>query len=356
MPMPFRDSTGFIRDLRTIMLMTFVCSLPALAQQQSREPGADQDPKPASQSVAESEPNESAESDETPVQPQQAAAIAVPDNSPAQALPATVIEVEGSVEWAVAGISPLTDDGWTALKLGDQLQPTAQIRTSLRSHVNLQFGQTTTISIRSITHASIEQCYRSATSENVRIGLGYGTVRGGSTEGTIKSDVIVDSPIATLAKRGTEGWEMWVEPGRGRFRISLAEHGLVEAIERPASDRSRSRLIRPGEYATQASIANMWIKQDIFNRMVAFYDPDSVSDADAEFMAGNTRGYSVLAPGGGSTVVDLSGRVNAEFVLSQSGSSAPGGFPRPDIAVGLRTPRPEGNFGTPRTFRTIRTR
>lgn len=266
-----------------------------------------------------------------------------------------VIEIEGKVEWAAAGVSPLVDEGWTQVKVSDQLQPTSQVRTSLRSHVNLQFGLTTTISIRSITHVSIEQCYRSATSENVRIDLGYGTVRGGSTEGTIKSDVIVDSPIATLAKRGTDGWEMQVEPGRNRFRISLADHGLVDAIQKAAEGSSRSRTIRPGEYATDASIANMWIKQDIFNRMVAFYEPDSTSDADAEFMSENTRGYSVLAPGGGSTVMDMSGRVSADFVLSQTGGGG-GGQPRPDLAIGVRGPRPEGNFGTPRTFRAIPTR
>ncbi len=275
-------------------------------------------------------------------------------NKESKPQPATVIDVGGSVDWAVAGISPLAKEGWTPVKVGDKLEPATQIRTGLRSFVNLQFGATTTVSVRSITHASIAQFYRSATTENVRIDLGYGTVRGGSSEGEVRSDVIVDSPVATLAKRGTEGWEISVEPATGRFRISLAEHGLVEAIQKLSGDRTRSRLVRPGQYATDVDIANMWIKQDIFNRVVAFYSPEALSEADAEFSTYNTTGYSVLAPGGGSAVVDLSGRVSAEFVLSQTGSGFPAGATPPTLAIGLPPAvRPEGNFGTPRTFKAF---
>lgn len=272
-----------------------------------------------------------------------------------ESLPALVVDVGGTVDWAVANVSPLGADGWTPVKVGDRLQPTTQIRTGLRSFVNLQFGETTTVSIRSITHASIDQFYRSAKTENIRIGLGYGTVRGGSSEGEVRSDVIVDSPVATLAKRGTEGWEINVEPGTGRFRISLAKYGLVEAVQKLAGDRTRSRLVRPGEYATPANIANLWVKQDIFNRVVAFYPPEAVSEADAEFAAQNSRGYAVLAPGGGSALIDISGRVNASFVLAQTAAGLPAGALPPNIAIGRpgAIGRPEGNFGTPRTFQAL---
>jgi len=326
---------------RTLVLLA-ACFLGSLA----RVRGQDQEKKPVDPpSSAGQAPAQEPQATTPPSTP------ATAQSQPAEALPAKVIEVQGSVEWAAAGVSPLVTEGWTAVKLGDELKPSTQIRTGLRSHVNLQFGETTTVSIRSITHASIEQFYRSATTENVKINLGYGTVRGGSSEGTIKSGVIVDSPIATLAKRGTEGWELQSQPGLGRFRIALAEHGLVEAWQKLAGDTTRSRLVRPGEYATDANIANMWIKQDIFNRVVFFQQPDTVTEADAEFMTENTSGYAVLAPGGGSTVIDLSERVSAEFVLSQTGSP---GLTPPDMAIGVRPRiRPEGNFGTPRTFRAI---
>lgn len=267
---------------------------------------------------------------------------------------AVVIEVSGSVDHAQAGVSVLADEGWTPVKLNDKFSPGTQIRTGLRSHVNFRFGETTIISIRSATHASIDQFYRSATSENVRIGLGYGTIRGGSTQSTLHSDVIVDSPIATLAKRGTEGWQFWVEPATGRFNISLSKHGLVEAIQKMGSSQTQSRMVRPGEYATQNNIANMWIQQDIFDRNVNFYEPDWITQSDALFTAFNTGGFGSLAAGGGSELVDFSQRMSAEFVLEQTNSNLPFGSTASDLAI-LQGPisRPEGNFGTGSTLRIL---
>lgn len=272
-----------------------------------------------------------------------------------EALSAVAIEVNGTVEWAVPGVSPLASKGWTPVKWKDRLEPGTQIRTGLRSHVHLQFGKTTVVAIRSATHASIDQLYRSASTEHIRLGLGYGTVRGGSVEGTIRSDVVIDSTVATLAKRGTEGWEMQVEPMTGRFRISLADYGLVEAMQKLRTAGRTSRTVRPGEYVTDTNIANMWIKQDIFDRNVKFYQADAISVADADFTSENTRGYGVLAPGGGSTLVDASARVSSDFVLEQIADNFPGGV-LPPTTVFVPTapiPRPEGNFGTGRTFRVL---
>ncbi len=268
---------------------------------------------------------------------------------------AVVIEVVGTVDRASPGVSPLAPQGWTAIERDDRLAPGTQIRTGLRSHVNLRFGETTTVSVRSATHASIDQFYRSATTENVRIGLAYGTVRGGSTEGRLRSDVIVDSTVATLAKRGTEGWQLWVEPMTGRFRVSLARHGLVEAIRKLAGDRRISRTLRPGEYATADTIANLWIRQAVFDRIVTFYEAASLTEADGAFTTANTRGFGTLAPGGGTSLVDLSERVSAQFILAQTVGTQPVGQTLPTTALLQRVPvrRPEGNFGTAGTFRVL---
>ena len=272
-----------------------------------------------------------------------------------EALPALVIEVNGAVEWARPGVSPLESAGWTPVKWKDRLPAGTQIRTGLRSSVHLQFGKTTVVAMRSATHASIDQLYRSATTEHVRLGLAYGTVRGGSVEGKVRSDVVVDSTVATLAKRGTEGWEMQVESMTGRFKISLAEYGLIEAMQKLRSPGRRSRSVRPGEYVTDVNIANMWIKQDIFDRNVTFYQADAVTVADADFTAENTRGYGVLAPGGGSTLVDASTRVSSDFVLDQIAERFPGGMLPPTTVITPTQPiqRPEGHFGTSQTFRVM---
>lgn len=289
------------------------------------------------------------------------AATAAPATVNAQAQPdrteplaARVLEVEGTVEWARVGVSPLESNGWAAVAVGQELAPGSQLRTGLRSFVSLQFGETTTIALRSATHASLDQLHRSATTETVRIGLGYGTVRGGSSEGTIRSDVRVESTVATLAKRGTEGWEMAVEPMTGRFRISLAEYGLVEAISRLRTAGRTARTVRPGEYATDANIAGMWIKQDIFDRNVQFYESHAVSTADADFSTANTRGYAVVSPGGGVTLADSAGRVSSDFVLQQASQNFAGGtLPPTTVVVPNLVRRPDGNFGTPTTFRVL---
>lgn len=277
------------------------------------------------------------------------------DTEEIKPLSAVVLEVGGSVDWAKPGVSALANDGWTGVKVNDRFESGTQIRTGLRSFVNLQFGQTTTVSVRSATYASIDQFYASTKVESVRIGVGYGTVRGGSSEGEVKSDVIVDSPVATLAKRGTEGWEIEVEPMTGRFRVSLAQYGIVEAIQKLSDDRTRSRTVLPGQYATHANIANMWVKQDIFDRNVTFYTPESTTFADAEFGANNTRGYGVLSPGGGMELRDLSQRVSASQILDRTNNDLPPTIPPVNTAIGVRgvLTRPEGNFGTGTSFRAV---
>lgn len=267
-------------------------------------------------------------------------------------LPAEVTEVGGTVEWAAPGVSVLGKEGWTAVKVGDKLAPGTQLRTGLRSHVNLKFGETTMISVRSATHAGIDQFYRSATTEHVRMGLGYGTVRGGSTEGEIRADVLIDSTVATLAKRGTEGWQMHVEPVSGRFNISLAEHGLVEAIRKTRDANRLNKTVRPGEYVTDANIGNLWISQDIFNRNVTFFQADAVTKADVKFNTENTRGFAVMSPGGGSNLTASAYRTDASFVLDQIAERNPGGSP-PNLAViePGRIRLPDGNFGTGGIFK-----
>jgi hypothetical protein len=259
------------------------------------------------------------------------------------------------VEWALPGAAVLSPEGWTAVELNDRLEPGTQIRTGLRSHVNLSFGEATVVSVRSATHASIDQFFRSATEESVKLGLAYGTIRGGSTEGEVRSDVTVEATTAALIKRGTEGWEIQVEPVTGRFQVSLARYGLVEAIQKLRGERRRSRTVRPGEYATDKNVANMWVEQDIFDRNVSFHPVEAISVADARFSAANTRGYAAVSPGGGSELVGLSARVSPRFVLDQLAENLPSSAPLPSTVVLQPGPlsRPEGNFGTGGVFRIL---
>ncbi len=237
------------------------------------------------------------------------AATAKPEAEPVEAkeLSAEVIEVKGLVERSVteAGNADATAIKWTPVKQGEMLSGGTQIRTGLRAHLVLRFGDASVVMVKRSTLASIDQFYREANTETIRLGLGYGAVRGGTTAGPVRSDFVVDSTVATLAKRGTEGWEFQVEPYTGRFRVSLAETGLVEALEKLTGQR---RLVRPGEYANHANIGAMWVKQDIFNRTVHFFTAESVSGTDLAFNTRNPDGLSVTGPGLGSETGAFSGR------------------------------------------------
>jgi len=344
----YRKTHG-LKTRRTICVLTAIVAISASITRGQETPAKTNEDQPRSDKaqtapVEDSKTTQDSPTPTTPTTPTDATTPTVPS--------ALAIEVAGKASWAIAGTSPIVADGWTPIAVGDELKPGTLIRTGLRSHVNLQFGETTTVSIRSASYASIDQFFRNATTETVRIGLGYGTVRGGSSEGEIRADVAVTAPVATLAKRGTEGWEIGVEAGTGRFRISLAEHGLVEAIKSVSGRRIASRRVLPGQYATNVNIANMWISQDIFDRNVAFYEARFVTASDARFFAANTGSYATLDPGGGSTLADLSGRFSRSFVLA----NRPGSGVRPllpILPIGLAGPnsRPEGNFGTGGIFK-----
>ena len=211
------------------------------------------------------------------------------------------------------------------------------------------------VMIKRSTLASISQFYREANTETIRLGLGYGAVRGGTTEGTVRSDFVVDSTVATLAKRGTEGWEFWVEPYTGRWRVALAESGLLEAIEKATLQR---RLVRPGEYADQANIGSMWIKQDIFNRTVQFYQANTITEADLDWNLRNPTGYGVLGPGQGTEARTVAGRPSTSPIptVDRGGLSSQAGVLGVAALAALRptvVARPEGDFGLGRTFKVL---
>lgn len=270
-----------------------------------------------------------------------------PEGTEAQA--AEVVEVRGNVERSTGEAATPDTAEWVAVKAGEKLGGGVLIRTGLRSHLILRFGDNSIVMIQRCTLASIKQFYRDSSTETVRLGLGYGAIRGGTSEGTLRSDFVVDSAVATLAKRGTEGWELWQEPYSGRFRISLAAEGLVDALEKETGDR---RLVRPGEYADNTNVAAMWVKQDVFDRNVQFFAAESVSATDLDFANNMTTGLASVGPGLGNQTNSFAGRGTDQDALA--GLTEAEGFQllREPVVI-ERAPfvvRPEGNFGTGASF------
>ncbi len=271
-----------------------------------------------------------------------------------RSLSAKVIDISGAVEYAPAGADPADPNVWKPVALDTTLEAGMLIRTGLRSHCVLMFGaepDMTVISVRRATLASVSDFYRTQNEQRVRIGLGYGAVRGGSSEGVLRSDVVIDSTVATLAKRGTEGYELEVDPINSRFRISLAEYGLVTAISKL---RHESREVRPGEYVTNVTIAIQWINQALFDRAVRFYDVEMLTDPELHFTSLEHTGYSNLGPAG-FELYDLARRGELPIDFNALQQINPVMLAQVETLLLLRRPvsRPEGNFGFGYTFRLL---
>jgi len=296
---------------------------PAAERDATKPPAADPPPK-------ETRPQDGSTTDAPP-----GPSLDAPPAAPAQAL---VIGVGGVAEFGPAGASALERDRWTAVEVGMMLSADVQIMTGLRGFVQLSFDGETFVEIERLSLVRIDQYVRSASEQTIRIDLRYGAVHGGSTELRFRSNLTVASPVATMAKRGTDGWRFASEAQTGRFQISLARHGLVEALQRLSGDRVVSRLILPGEYANVANIAGMWLKQDIFDRAVKFVKPYAVSESDMTFaVRHSTTGLAYAATGDVDTLEAMAGGRRTTVTA----------LPRVFSGLAATTVRrPEGNFGT----------
>ena len=214
-----------------------------------------------------------------------------PAEEKAEQLKARVVSVAGAASWAPAAASPTDKQAWKAVQVGDEYDAGTQIKTSLRSAVVLTFGDDTVVKIERMTLASIDQFHKSATTKTTRLGLGYGAVRAGVAEGALRSDFAVDSPVATLSKRGTDGIYFYQEPRTGRFVISLARAGELEILHRI---RQQLRLLRRGENVTQRLLD--FILRSQIDRTFHFFT-GGLTDTELRFEMMNTTGLSILNPG-----------------------------------------------------------
>jgi len=270
--------------------------------------------------------------------------VAAPATAPAgqTGLKVKVIEMAGDVKW-----SPLDSKDWKPVKVGDEFPEQTQILTGLRSSAKLQIGDEepyTVMLIDSVGRTIISEANKTADTKKVRVGVAYGRVTAGVAEGGLKSDFTVDSPVATLSKRGTWGFSLMYERGTDAFEIGLADRGLVEALNQITGER---RTVQPKEAVTQAM--RRWLDQARLVKNVAIVDVMGQSDVDVAFNRLQQDGLGVLNPGSGrGAVLDLSNVGAAgDFanLVERSLSNVPQVFDNQN-----RNPieRPEGFFGTGR--------
>jgi len=197
--------------------------------------------------------------------------------------------------------------------------------------------------IESASKTVISEAFQTEGTKRVRVGVGYGRMRAGVVEGGLKSDFTVDSPVATLSKRGTWNFGLGYERGTDHFEIFLLDQGLVDAFNKVTG---RHHAVLPREVVTQ--VMRRWAEEAQLLRNVPI--PDYLGQGDIEVAFNRLRqdGLRVLDPHGGRTVlIDLSSaQARQAFAnLARSGLAAMGTFP----GHGITRHRPvEGWFGTGR--------
>ena len=274
---------------------------------------------------------------------QEQPAATQPTTAPAEREPvlATVIDVHGDAQHR-----PLQAEQWQPCQVGDEYPQQTVIRTGIRSSLKLQIGDEepyTAVLIESASKTILSEAYKTRDTKRIRIGVGYGRIRAGVAEGGLKSDFTVDSPVATLSKRGTWNFGLFYERATDRFEVFLLDQGLVEAFDKVAGVR---RELLPREAVTQTM--RRWLDEAQIRRNVPI--PDILGQGEIEIAFNRLRqdGLGVLdAAGGRAVLIDLSTSFAQQEFSRLLTTRVPVVPPAPRISRGPFV-RPEGFFGTGR--------
>jgi hypothetical protein len=254
---------------------------------------------------------------------------------------ARVIDVVGDVQAA-----RVETDDWKPVKLDDELDEFTKIRTGLFSSVKLQVGEEepyTAVLLESVSQMFISEARLTPEAKRVRLGLSYGAIRAGVAEAGVKSEMTVDSPVATLSKKGTWNFGMFYERGTDRFQVWLLDRGLVDAISKINAARA---TVKPRERVTHAM--RLFLDQAQLDRNVPIADVLGQSDIEVAFNKLQNEGLGVLGPGEGRAVLinlnNSTARSSFADLVDRSLTNLP------PVVAPPRGPviRAEGFFGTGR--------
>lgn len=274
--------------------------------------------------------------------PQPLATTTAPAVDGSESLQARAIEVIGDVQAA-----PLGTDGWQPVQTGALVSHGTKILTGTRSSAKFQIGDEepyTVLVIESNALTVIGEAYKTAQRKRTRIGVGRGRVRAGVAEGGLQSDFVVDTPVATLSKRGTWNFGAYYEQGTNRFEFFLLDRGLADVMHEITQEQ---RALEPGQLVDQAM--RRWFEQAKLVRNVPMPDPAGQPNEELAFDDTRTEGFGVTNPGGGRSAVTPFANSRTRIGAPLFGRLNPGrGLALPQPGGGPPTGRPEGNFGTGR--------
>lgn len=257
-----------------------------------------------------------------------------------------VVQAKGAADVAALDADPMLKEGWTRLKVGDRLVAGQQVRTSLRGALRVTAVPSdppTVMLIERSTLIAITELAHTGDTAKSRISLGYGAIKAGVSEGTTRSDMEIEAPVATLSKRGTDIFRFEYRNNRFKMELSAQGRGLVEAIQTRAGEfggrnRIKSRFLTPGQWISHQMLRA--IDEVSFDRSVNIGDVFGLQDM--EKLLAQSSGLQFLSLNGNNLAVALDPQNTGPEGIGFGTIGSPSGlFPSTPTETSL----PYGNFG-----------
>jgi len=248
------------------------------------------------------------------------------------AITARVTAVKGVVQAQSVG-----GEGWQRVKLDDVFGAGTRIRTMLRSSVVFVMSDTTVVKVEKATVMQITTAERTAEAENIRIGLEYGQVRAGVAERELRSDFTIDSPNATLARRGTQDLSIFSERLTQRWTVRLDGPGLALLQEISGA----SRTLYPSEYVTQL-LTKMMVQKKL-DWFVSVQPSEGLTPV--ELAISSDQGSSGLGVTDAAASAQVFTAVGTDLSAELAGLGDEAGLPFDFIVTGGELFNSAGNFG-----------
>jgi hypothetical protein len=281
---------------------------------------------------------------QNPPTPRSAPETTQPATAPA-ATPvlARVLAVEESCEYLLPGA-----EDWQRCAVGDEYPPGTVLLTGIQASLKLRIGDAapyTAVIVDSASQVAIDSALRTADEQRTELGLGFGRIRAGVAEGGLRSSFTIETPVATLSKRGTWDFGIFYERGTQRFEAFLLERGLVDVLNELTQER---RGLERGQLVTQAMWR--WFDYADMRRTVVVSDLLGWDDVEVVFSQLRQSGLGVIDPSGNRrTLIDLRGSLAQQQFARLIGQQLAPLAALPVLAIDPGPfPRAEGFFGTGR--------
>lgn len=200
---------------------------------------------------------------------------------------ARVVRVVGTVRHRQIG-----DDRWTATQIDDMLDEGTEVRTGMRSRLELVLHDgTTEVIVESSTRAALTSLLQTGDTETTRVDVKDGAVQASISEGTLRSDFAIRCPGAVLTREGTEGLRLTYDAGTGWFRATL-DHGLGRVTR-----NNRSARYLPGQSVTRLSVEQTVALGQLLERTIPL--TGWVPNNEANQYARNQSGAAAFNPNAG---------------------------------------------------------